>query len=469
MLAALCLAMVFAICLTSFVALSYTSLVMSTRNVMSSHAIELAEAGIENALYSENNGDWTSNSWSSISGGTGKQVTLTGFNFENGTTGSVTVTVSNFASSSPTFYSEATLNIMNQRTVKREIQATGVYLPTFTNAMGTTPGGGGASSGVIKFSGGGTIDSYDSSKGAYDAMVGSPAAANKGYSAVLLSQLASGSPGVQLGSNTIVDGYVVGTAATPESYASGSEVKGPTTPGGTAVDTSRILSETAPIQQNLPENFPSSYNIISPAAATLSGNSTLVLGNPAASVATPYIILGNLSISGNAQVSIQGPVILIVEGSVNIASGSNASIAIASTSPTTGGGPLVSLEMHAFGNLNIDGGGISNVTQNPERLLVTSEWNSAGTLEMGTTTPFYGAINFPNNSITFNNNTTIYGSVVANSITFKNSPSFHYDVNMQNSAPLSSSFMGPLFNAFKSGTASIQPMTVSNVVEIAAQ
>ena len=54
-LAALCLAMVFAISLSSYLALCYVSLNMSTRSVMSSHCIELAEAGIEQALYEQNN------------------------------------------------------------------------------------------------------------------------------------------------------------------------------------------------------------------------------------------------------------------------------------------------------------------------------------------------------------------------------------------------------------------------------
>src|SRR5271154_3096014 len=59
MLAALCLAMVFAISLSSYMALCYTSLKMSTRALMNEHCSELAETGIEQALYARNNGDWT--------------------------------------------------------------------------------------------------------------------------------------------------------------------------------------------------------------------------------------------------------------------------------------------------------------------------------------------------------------------------------------------------------------------------
>jgi len=87
MLAALCLAMVFALCLSSYIALCYTSLRMSTRNLMSSHSIELAEAGLEQALYAVNNNDWNPALWTTAAGNaTG---TLTGFTFENGATGSI--------------------------------------------------------------------------------------------------------------------------------------------------------------------------------------------------------------------------------------------------------------------------------------------------------------------------------------------------------------------------------------------
>ena len=59
MLAALCLAMVFALSLSSYMALCYTSLGMSTRAIEVAHSTELAETGAEQALYALNNNDWT--------------------------------------------------------------------------------------------------------------------------------------------------------------------------------------------------------------------------------------------------------------------------------------------------------------------------------------------------------------------------------------------------------------------------
>ncbi|HKM54492.1 MAG TPA: hypothetical protein VJY33_13865, partial [Isosphaeraceae bacterium] len=90
MLAALCLAMVFAICLSSYIALCYNSLKMSTRNLMGSHCIELAETGIERALYSQNNWDWAA-PWAVNA--VSARLTLPAFSFENGAIGLVNVSV----------------------------------------------------------------------------------------------------------------------------------------------------------------------------------------------------------------------------------------------------------------------------------------------------------------------------------------------------------------------------------------
>src|SRR5271166_1291424 len=92
MLAALCLAMVFAVCLSSYIALCYTTLKMSTRNLMGTHCIELAETGLERALYSQNNWDWTG-PWTVNAVNATASVNMPAFSFENGATGQVSVFV----------------------------------------------------------------------------------------------------------------------------------------------------------------------------------------------------------------------------------------------------------------------------------------------------------------------------------------------------------------------------------------
>jgi len=117
MLAALCLAMVFAISLSSYIALCYVSLNMSTRSIMLSHCAELAETGVEQALYSVNNNDWSL--WTTSGGVATTTMTMTPsglalsstsptpLNYGNGMNGTVNITVTNYNTSTPSISSQA--------------------------------------------------------------------------------------------------------------------------------------------------------------------------------------------------------------------------------------------------------------------------------------------------------------------------------------------------------------------------
>jgi hypothetical protein len=427
---------------------------------MSSHSIELAEAGLEQALYAVNNNDWNPALWTTAAGNaTG---TLTGFTFENGATGSIALSVIGYNTNSPSFTSEAYVTLPDGTVLKRELQTTGSISTTFVNALGATLG-------PVTFQAGGTVDSYDSSLGTYLSQT-------PGFSAILLSESAPtsyGQPQPSILLNTAnVKGYVIGESSSPVSYSSGAEIIGPSTPSSETIDPTRILTQSQPNQPQYLENLPVSAT---PISINLSGSQTMTLGSPTATYPTPYSV-GSTTLSNSAVLSIKGPVILVVNGNLSISG--NAQIMIATTNPTSGGGPNVSLEMHvAGGSMNIDGGGIVNSTLSPERLLIMGTGSSLGALEVGTTTPFYGVMDFPSNSLTLSGSPQIYGSIVAGSITFagdQSSPSIHYDVHLQSAAPLLSSspgFSGPVFNAFRSssqGTTGTLPVTIGNVVEVAA-
>jgi hypothetical protein len=465
MLAALCLAMVFAICLSSYIDLCYNSLKMSTRNLMSSHSIELAEAGLDQTLYSQNYNDWSA--W--VVTGSTATLTIPGFTFENGATGTIAMTVTNYGTNSPIYYSESFITLADGTIIKRALQASGKIATTFVNAAGTVnpasviPATN--ATGIISFNGAGTVDSYDSSLGPYGGS-GNPG----GFSGVVLSQYSTpygSNDGVKL-NNAIVDGYVVGVGSSPVQYSSNAEIQGPSTPSTTMIDTSRILTETLPSQPQYQEHLPASGT---PISVNLSTIQTMTLGSPTATVPTVYTVLGDVSLRDSAVLNITGPVILVVYGNLSI--NDSAQISIANTNITTGGGgPYVSLEVHLpNGSMNIDGGGIVNQSNSPERLVLMSTVNQGGTLEMGTLTPFYGVMDFPNNSLTIGGSQQIYGSLVAGALTFLQSPSLHYDMHLQSPMPLvAPNFMGPVYTAFQStaGAGSAPVMTVSSVLEVAA-
>src|SRR4051794_28397532 len=59
LLAALCFATILAISLSSYMTLCYRTLSLSTRSAQGTRAIELAENGLEDALWALNENDWS--------------------------------------------------------------------------------------------------------------------------------------------------------------------------------------------------------------------------------------------------------------------------------------------------------------------------------------------------------------------------------------------------------------------------
>jgi hypothetical protein len=417
MLAALCLAMVFAICLSSYIALCYTSLRMSTRNMMGSHCIELAETGLEQALYSQNNWDWSA-PWNVNTVAAKANVTLPAFQFENGATGQVSVSVvenspqANWAQITST----GTMTLPDGTTVTRTLQCTCQPVSTFVNAAAATAG-------RMTFTQGGKLDSYYSTQGPYQPP--------GGFSAVVLSGSSPPIYPTVLLNTAVVNGYAVGTGTNSVSYANGAQVVGPATPNGTNIDPSRILTEAQVYQPVLPESLPA----VVPVPPVMPIYTSQSLGTPGATVPT-VVYAADVNLSGASQLLINGPVILVIQNGGSLSLADSAQIVIANTQPPAlgGGGPYVSLEVHLEnGNMNLDGGGIANGTMIPERLTIIGTQVTTGprVVEMGTTTPFYGVIYFPNAPLTVNNNPTIYGSLVANSITFNGSPTIHYDMSLR--------------------------------------
>jgi Tfp pilus assembly protein PilX len=92
LLAALCFSLVLAIVLSSYITMCYRSLQMSARNASSGHSVELAETGMEEALWALHNNDWTG--WS-ISSHTATK-TLAGFTFDSNATGSASLSIANY-------------------------------------------------------------------------------------------------------------------------------------------------------------------------------------------------------------------------------------------------------------------------------------------------------------------------------------------------------------------------------------
>ncbi|MBI5693128.1 MAG: hypothetical protein HZC55_23880 [Verrucomicrobia bacterium] len=393
LMAAMCFATVLAISVSSYLTLCYRTLALSDRSLQGSRSIQLAETGMEDALWALNHNNWTD--WT-ITGTTARR-TLTGLAFEGGATGQVSLTITNYDGSSGTrvVQSTGTITQADGTAVSRTVTSTSARAPLFVNAVAATTS-------RVRFRSAGTVDSYDSALGDYTAQT-------PGFSAILSSGSTSTSSATVQLANAQVKGYVA-TVSTGPSYSTSAKLIGPSTPSRTNIDTSRISS--SPYQPLFDEVRPSGAGLTLPSG-------TATIGTAGATAETIYYA-SNVLLSGTQVLTVDGPVALVITGDLYITDYARIRI-------TTRG----SLRVHLSGDLAINGGGIQNDTKLPKKLIVISTTNPYDSFGMATNTPFYGVIYTPVSSLTVSNSQAIYGAIVARSVTFSASPQFHYDIDLR--------------------------------------
>src|SRR5882672_2670003 len=147
LLAALCFCAVLGIALASYMAVCSQTLQLSNRNSQGTHSLELAESGMEEALWALNNAstdNWTG--WTIDNGGSPKTATKTlgGFSFGNGVTGSAVVTIENYDGTSvaPAYAGglrklkvTGQTNLTDGSTITRQLQTSAQQAPLFVNAI----------------------------------------------------------------------------------------------------------------------------------------------------------------------------------------------------------------------------------------------------------------------------------------------------------------------------------------------
>lgn len=439
LLAVMCFATVLVLALTTFQALCYQTLKTSNRNTQSTHAIELAEMGMEYALWSRSNAIWTTaagglGNWT-ISSSTAS-LTLSGsdFNYSNGTsnaaTGSVTVSITNYNGTNTTTSvatSAGTATLADGSTVTRRLQATLKKAEPFSNAIGAT-----ATSGTVQLlTGGQTIDSYSSTVEAAATPTPFPATPTTDYAAVVAGY------SVAMYNSATVNGYV----ATPPNSGnvnltntSSSKLKGPSTSATLNIDTTRMSTSAYQSVFDVPNptvgtvySQPADATALAAAKVTYGNSAVFALAEPAASTdvnlgetgSTTYYraTLGATSSSyyylrnNNGRLIIDGTsVVIIVPGYFYI--DTNGSIVV-----KNGG----SLRLLIQGNISIYYAGIDNQTKRPKNVSIIG----TGTTTVGYTfwvwsyNKLYATIYAPRHAVRIwgsNNSSEFFGSVVGNSV-----------------------------------------------------
>lgn len=436
----MCFTLVLAVVLASYQTACYYTLKTGNRNAETVRGHQLAEAGMEEALWALNNRNFTG--WSSgivtVSGVPTYVYTksLTGFSYESSkVTGRVDLTIKDYDdtkrnTTKPTIKAVATIQNADGSTVTRTLTANTGYssdtatarAPIMTNALAAT-----GSSGVVNLTSGGVmVDSYDSSKGPYNNVSSSPSY-NAGYAAVVVGS------SVNLANGAQVKGYV----ATPPnssgnvvvSYGTTSQLTGPSTPATVKVDTSRQSTSTGQIVPDVATPSGAGTTLNEPSG-------TVHLGTAGGSTATYYATLGgssgwsgyyNLS---SGTLSIDGPVVIVVPGNFYI--NGTGSIVI-----NSGG----SLQLLVSGSAYIYYNGINNTTKLAKNLAIIGTGTYVGNvMQFWTSTPFYGSVYAPKADITlygYNNASAFYGSYVGNNVTvYPYSVTvplpIHYDTDLRN-------------------------------------
>jgi hypothetical protein len=519
LLAALCMAVVLTIALSSYLALCFTSLAMSTRSVMAAHSQEIAEAGVEQAIYASNTGNTTGWNISTASGLTTMSTTMTmtssglvatssnptPLNFGNGATAVANIAMTytaNFPMAIQSITSQGVVTLPTgtmvsaatpriSRTVTFTGQGVGstAAAPVFVNAVSAT-------SGKIKFSSGGTVNSYNSNpsvttlkNGAICVIssmgtttngnwmsIGAPASpavgtqftatgpgtgtgtvyedmnstlisagnyVNEGYSAVLASQDGSTATATVAIKNAVIDGYVEGydysspSSSNWFSYVTNvGQVVGPTTPVTEYIDPNRILTTQVPYQPVALE--PSNLaNNLTPAYTYYYNYTNQTTLGTAGTATTVYDAGSGITLGpGSTPLNVVGPVIIIAYSDIMLSGSATTGGMIELTTPTA------SLQIfQEYGNVAIGGRGIQNlntigttgVPPLAKKVAILDTVNSSGTVTISTTLPFHGVIYFPYMPVTVSSNVAIYGSIVGSSVSFTGTaPSLSYDLALRN-------------------------------------
>ncbi len=422
-LVALCLTAVIGIALGSYVALCYQSLNHSTRQFNLNRARQLAETGIEEALWALNNNDWTSVAWGAAvdadaDGATDDhQYTFTGYVFDPGVTGAVTVQVLNFASNSPTIIASATITTVASGTFTKTLTATTKTAPFFANAVGIIDG----NNGRVLFNSNGTVDSWNSDPdGDYNVTTPKVDYAAPTYALAANCAAVIAGPNITLNSATVY-GYAA-TFGNSITTTGSSKIKGP---GPTApnIDTTRV-SKSAFVPNLAVASPTGSYDTAT--VHDLSGGATLTIGTVGASTPTQYSVSDlNITDAGTALI-VQGPVVLKVNGYLQLYYAAKIQVL------TTG-----RLELFVTGDVYVGGAAGStarfqNDTNEPKNLALYSTSTGSRTFVYYSTQDFCGVMYSASTTtkIEIQSSPKIFGAIVANSnVEFDagTTPVIHYD------------------------------------------
>lgn len=378
--------------LGAYVKMAMNAYKLSSRSFYSNSCLNLAEAGLEEAMYALNNSDWTG--WTASSGHMNR--TISNVSLGQGVNGQIKVRVFNYiAASSPRIVAEGLATFTSGPSLRKQIEIQVSTKSFWANGMV-------AKDDVVFKGGNAAVDSYDtgdpnhSTGGLYDA------AKRKDKGSVGSVLVTADAVSI---SNADIWGYVA-TGGSAPSVGSGGKIHGTTTPSGVDVDTTRIRADfTANFDTVVaPTSFSSIYtNVSGDIAFGVSGTATTIKAT-------------SIKNKNNEVVEFLGDVTLVVTGDVEIKGDFQV-------------GPNASLTMYFDGDMDIGGNGVMNLTNLPEKLIMYGT-GTGQTVKLSGNGAAHAAIYAPDADLELKGGGVLgvfMGAAVAKTVFINGNYEFHYD------------------------------------------
>lgn len=444
---AMILSIALAFAVGSYISLALSTLRSATRSYYYNTAFNVAEAGLEEALWALNNDNWAKRSWT---GNTSK--TLIGaldspdVTDANGIRSYFNVFVENATASAPTITSEGVVAMQNGSVIRKQIRInarqSSLFLPPFTAITN------------LKLNGG-QIDSYHMANGNYTTAIreyGTTVASPT----LTIGDISIGSPADIYGYVTVgvgaanASGFVssIKGSVTGENTAAGQD--GVTTAGSNLIDTNRIAYD---FYQSFPMPTEPTEDFLLPIPSS-DANGMIVLGDPTGATVKRYQIT-NLTVPNKETLLVVGPVEIKVQGALTV--GAQSAVVVltgtfstaattkgnttipgitytaATTTDTTGAiVPAASLKIYAYGDLAISGNGDlvggtipgTNIGVDPTKLQILGLAPVSQNISVGGNGNLAAALYAPHANVVFNGGGSsgyFAGATIANNITVNGS------------------------------------------------
>jgi Tfp pilus assembly protein PilX len=439
-LATLIIALAATVLCGSFLALVLSEQRASARSLRYNAALNLAEAGIEQALYDLNNDHISSTyGWTTVTGTSTfyKKSLSPSSSLGGGASGSIRVIIDNYSaggSTMPEIVSEGMVTHPQAAAVSKQIRVklkkssvagvTGLITNRGIQTNGTNP----------------VYDAYDSAKGDYNAVTNR----SDQLTITVLNnskfELNKGSlyGRVQFDGNysdvdtLISQRTVIQTANNPGEV--GATITSSATASGTKIDKS-LLSWNATMNIPIDKTVPTTAGIsLTDEMIKSSASTPLNLGTPGATTPTYYYYNGNLELSGKQTINIVGPVVMVVSRQVKLAGQSAITInpKILNTKGELVENKSAKLQLYVLENINAEGNGLANNTYDARRLKIYLIGSSGQNHALGGNAALYGMFYGPDQNININGNGGWFGSIVANQVNVSGNGGFHYDIQCGN-------------------------------------